>query len=327
MKAVITEKYGKAEILKIENRVIPHPKSNEILVQIKASSVTKAGIFMREGKPLFGRLFMGILKPKIKTPGTDLSGVIIDKGAEVNNFNIGDRIMAATDINCGAHAEYICLKHNDVITKTPKNSSYEEATGIIDGGSTALTFLTDVIKLKKGDKILINGGSGSIGTAAIQLAKYFGAEVTAISSTKNKSLVKDLGADAVLDYTKDELRKHSIKFDYIFDTVGMLSYRKSKKHLSKNGQFLTPVLRISTLLQIMFISTFSKNKLKFSATGLLPNDKKLKNLIKISHLLHDKKLITIIDRVYKLEEIVKAHKYVEKGHKRGNVILQINNNI
>jgi NADPH:quinone reductase-like Zn-dependent oxidoreductase len=324
MKAVIVNNYGGPQVLQVRSVEKPSPKANEILIKINATSITAASGFMRAGKPYFGRLFLGLRRPKFKIPGTDLSGVIEAMGSEVDNFKLGDQVMAETGLNCGAYAEYICLPFDDLIVKQPDNITPEEATGILDGASTALAFFTDQVKIKKGQKVLINGASGSIGTAAIQLAKNFGAEVTGVCSSKNKALVKDLGAHRVLDYTKNELQKSTEKFDVIFDTVGKLSYRKTKKHLGEKGIFLTPVLSLQTLLTMIFISSLTKKKLKFSATGMRKKEQRMHDLIEIRDMLASKKLTTVIDRVYPIEEIQTAHAYVDSGRKRGNVLVTMN---
>jgi NADPH:quinone reductase-like Zn-dependent oxidoreductase len=321
MKAVIAERYGDAQVLQIKNVAKPTPQSNELLIRINATSITAASSFMRQGKPYFGRLFIGLTKPKIKTPGTDLSGVVEAIGSEVVNFKIGDLVMAETGINCGAYAEYICLASDELIVLKPENISAEEATGILDGAGTALAFFTDQVVIKKGQKVLINGASGSIGTAAVQLAKQFGAEVTGVCSGKNKALVKDLGADTVLDYTKNELRDNMETFDVIFDTVGKLSYRKTKKNLKSNGVFLTPVLSLSVLFNMIFTSLFSKKKLKFDATGIRKKEQRMRDLVQIQEMLAAGTLTTVIDRVYSLEQIQEAHEYIDTGRKRGNVIV------
>ncbi len=323
MKSIIVNAYGGPEVLKLNNIEKPVPKSNEVLIKIQATSVTRASVMMRTGTPYFGRLFLGIKKPKVKTPGTDLAGIVEEVGKTVTNFKVGDRVIAETGLKCGAYAEYICLPDDGLIVHQPGNISPEEATGIIDGGSTALAFFTDQINIKSGDKILINGASGSIGTAAIQLAKEFGAEVTAVCSGKNKSLVQELGAETVYDYTKNELENSSELFDVIFDTVGKLSYAKSKKHMSSNGVFLTPVLTMKTLLTMLFLAPFSKKKLKFAATGMRKYDLQMRDLKKIRELLATNQLKTVIDKVYSLEEIQQAHSYVDSGRKRGNVIIKI----
>ena len=231
--------------------------------------------------------------------------------------------MAATDLKCGAYAEYICIGENELIIHQPENITASEATGIIDGGVTALAFFTDQVTIKPGQKVLINGASGSIGTAAIQLAKEFGANVTAVCSGKNAGLVKELGADQVFDYTKNELEKSAEKFDIIFDTVGKLSYRKSKKHLNEKGVFLTPVLEMAALMTMLFLNPFSKKKLKFAATGMRKQDLRMRDLLKIRDLLATNKLKTVIDKVYSLEDMQEAHKYVDSGRKRGNVIIKV----
>lgn len=323
MKAVIVNAYGGPEVLSVQTTEKPTPKSNEILVRIEATSVTRASVMMRTGTPYFGRLFTGISKPKVKTPGTDLAGVIEAVGTDVNYFEIGDKIMAETDLKCGAYAEYICLTESELVVHRPENVSAAEATGILDGGSTALAFFTDQVKIKRGDRVLINGASGSIGTAAIQLAKSFGAEVTAVCSGKNTSMVKELGADHVLDYTKNELEKSGRQYDIIFDTVGKISYAKSKKYLGEKGVFLTPVLKFSALLNMLFVSPFSKKKLKFAATGLRKPELRMRDLIQIKEMLAQKSLKTVIDTVYTLDEIQEAHRYVDAGHKRGNVIIEM----
>ena len=323
MKAIQVSGYGGPEVLKVKELQKPVPKSNEILIKIEATSITAASTMMRKGIPKFGRLFLGIRKPKIKTPGTDLSGTIESIGSEVINFKIGDQIMAETGLNCGAYAEYICLPSHAVIVHRPKNISPEEATGIIDGACTAIAFFTEQTTIQQGHKVLINGASGSIGTAAVQLAKEFGGEVTGICSTKNKALVQDLGADFVLDYTKNELKKNSTKYDVIFDTVGKMSYCKSKKHLNSKGVFLTPVMTMSTLMLMLFVSPFSKKKLKFAATGLRKEELQMRDLIRVRDFLAAEKLQTIIDKVYPFEKIQEAHSYVDSGRKRGNVVVTL----
>jgi NADPH:quinone reductase-like Zn-dependent oxidoreductase len=323
MKSIIVNAYGGPEVLKLENIQKPTPKSNEVLIKIEATSVTAAATMMRTGTPYFGRLFTGISKPKVKTPGTDLAGTVEAIGADVKNFKIGDKVMAATDLKCGAYAEYICLGEDEIIVHKPENISSEEATGIMDGGITALAFLTDQVTINPGDKVLINGASGSIGTAAIQLAKEFGAEVTAVCSGKNAGLVTELGADQVFDYTKNELDKSGQQFDIIFDTVGKLSYFKSKKHLTEKGVFLTPVLEMPALITMLFVNPFSKKKLKFAATGLRKDELRMRDLLKIKDLLANNKIKTVIDKVYSLEQMKEAHEYVDSGRKRGNVIVKI----
>ena len=324
MKSVVVNAYGGPEVLEIKNIEKPSPKLNEILIKIEATSITRASGMMREGTPYFGRLFTGITKPKVKTPGTDLAGIIEAVGKDVTTFKKGDKVIAETGLNCGAYAEYICLPDDAIIVHQPNNVSAVEATGIVDGACTALAFFTDQVQIKKGQKVLINGASGSIGTAAIQLAKEFGAEVTAVCSGKNRSLVLELGADNVYDYTKNELDKSTVIFDVVFDTVGKFSYAKTKKHMQAKGVFLTPVLTMKTLLTMLFVSPFSHKKLKFAATELRKKDIQMRDLKKVKEMLSENKLRPVIDKIYSFNQIQEAHRYVDTGRKRGNVVIRMN---
>ncbi len=321
MKAVVVNAYGGPEVLKIKEVVKPSPKENEVLIRIKATSVTAASTFMREGIPKFGRLFLGLFRPKVKTPGTDLSGVIEAVGAKVNKFKVGEEVIAETGMSCGAYAEYICLKEEELIIKKPETLSFKESTAILDGGCTAIAFLTDVFQVKKGHKVLINGASGSIGLAAIQLVKYFGGEVTAVCSGRNKELVRSVGAKRVCDYTKEDVYELSEKFDLVFDTVGKLSFRKSKKLLVDKGVFITPVLTGKVLVQMISSSLFGGKRLKFDATGMRKHGVRLRDLKKVISLLENGELKSVIDKEYSLEDVQEAHRYVDTGRKRGNVVL------
>ena len=321
MKAIVCHQYGGPEILEYTEVALPKLQDNEILIQIKATAVTAASIFMRTGKPYFGRLFTGLTKPKLAIPGTDLAGEVIAIGKSVQQYAIGDKVMAATDLNCGAYAEYICLPEDSLVVKQPHNMTAAEATGMIDGASTALSFFRDTIQLKAGQKVLINGASGSIGTAAVQLAKYFDTEVTAVCSGKNEALVRSLGADFVIDYTQKDFTKQPTKYDVIFDTVGKLSFSKSKKALKQQGVFLTPVLSMAGMMQMLIGNLFRQKKLKFSATGLRSEALRKKDLLFLKDLIEAGKLKTVIDREYTLSEMQVAHRYVETGHKVGNVVV------
>ncbi|NQX82290.1 MAG: NAD(P)-dependent alcohol dehydrogenase [Flavobacteriaceae bacterium] len=321
MNAVVCNSYGGPEVLELNEILIPIPKENEVLVKIKATSVTAAHCAMREGKPYFGRLFLGMMRPKTKTPGTDLSGEIIKIGSKVKNFSIGDEIIAETGIESGCYAEYICLPEDGIIVLKPNNMSFEQATGMIDGASTAMAFFMDHTDIKKGNKILINGASGSIGTAAVQLAKLYGAEVTGVCSTSNIDMVYGLGADKVIDYTQENFVSNKDKYDIIFDTVGKLSYSQTKTSLYEKGLFLSPVLSLSVLFQMMKTSVLGSRKVKFAATGLRGENVRKRDLISIKNLAEQGKLTTVIDRQYELSQIKEAHEYVSKGHKKGNVVI------
>ena len=321
MKAVVCKRYGGPEVLNVQNIPIPQPQKDEILVKIEATAITAASSIMRTGKPYFGRLFLGLTGPKMVIPGTDLAGEIIAIGKHVNRFKVGDRIVAATDVDGGAYAEYVCIKAQQVMTSIPKPMTSAEATGMMDGAMTALSFFKDVITLKKGQKILINGASGSIGTAAVQLANYFGAEVTGVCSGKNASLVTSLGAQQVIDYKKEDFTKNNIQYDVIFDTVGKLNFKACKKALVPNGVFLTPVLSSSIFWHLLWSNRFSSQQLKFSATGMIDKKIKQRNLELLKEIIEAGHFKTIIDRQYSLDKIQDAHRYVDLGHKVGNVIV------
>ncbi len=323
MKAVICSQYGDPSVLQVKEWNKPTPNEDEVLVKIHATSVTAAHCLMRTGKPYIGRLFIGVTKPKMPIPGTDLAGVVLATGKNVKKFSVGDEVFAATDLKNSAYAEYICVSENEVIAKKPTNMSFAEATAIIDGATTALVFLRDVAKINTGKKILINGASGGIGTAAVQLAKYYGAEVTGVCSTANVEMVKSLGADKVIDYMKEDFTLNGLSYDVIFDTVGKIRFSNCKRSLSENGLFLSPVLSLSVLFHVFLTAFTGEKKVKFSATGLRRPDEKLSDLIFLKDLIEKGNLKSVIDRTYTLEQVVEAHCYVEKGHKRGNVVISL----
>ncbi len=323
MNATITTGYGSADVFTFGVAKKPIPGPNEILVKIHATSVTKAHTMMRTGYPLFGRLFMGLLKPKNPISGTDFSGEIVSVGTDVKKFNIGERVFGSTDIDGGTYAEYVKVSQDGVILPIPENLSYNQATAIIDGATTAMPFLKEHAGIKKGQKILINGASGSIGTAAVQLAKYFGAEVTGVCSTSNVDMVKSLGVDNVIDYTKDNFTKGEEKYHVIFDTVGKSSFKDSKNVLTDDGIYMSPVLGMGLMFDMLKTSRSAGKKAVFAATGLRDNEAKLEDFKLLKELLENGEIISVIDRVYHLPQVAEAHRYVEKGHKKGNVVVNV----
>lgn len=322
MQAVISTGYGGPEVLQVSQVPVPKQLDDEILVEIHATAVTAAHTLMRTGYPLFGRLFTGLIKPKMKISGTDFAGRIVAVGEKVGRYKVGDLVFGSTDLQGGCYAEYVCIKEDSVILKMPANLTFVEAAAINDGSTTAYAFLNHVIQLRSGQKILINGASGSIGTAAVQLSKLIGAEVTGICSTANIDLVESLGAKHVIDYTKNEVSQIDQKFDIIFDTVGKLSFGKCKHLLTKSGTFLTPVLSGQLFLDLLG-NFFRRRKVKFAATGLRKKEEKLADFEEIKKLLASRKVHAIIDRTYHLDEIRAAHHYVDLGHKVGNVVIEV----
>jgi NADPH:quinone reductase-like Zn-dependent oxidoreductase len=323
MKAIVATGYGAPDVLKLQQVEKPQPKENEVLVKVHASSATTADGMMRTGKPYFGRLMTGLTKPKHAIPGTGFAGVVETVGKNVSTFKPGDRVFGETTLGFSTNAEFVAVPENGVILPMPKNMSYAEAATYGDGHVTSLNFLKKIAQIKPGQKVLINGASGSLGTAAVQLAKFFGAEVTGVTSTRNVGLVKSLGADHVIDYTKKDFTKVNETYDVFFDTVGKSSFSKSKKILSESGLYVSPVLKFSLLLQMMRTSVFGKKKAKFAATGLR-SDAELKSMInELIEIFKKGRLKTVIDRQYPLEKVAEAHRYISAGHKKGNVVIVV----
>ncbi len=232
-------------------------------------------------------------------------------------------MFGSTEINFGAYAEYICLPEEGVVAIKPANMTYEEAAPVCDGALTAWNFLRDKANIQSGQKVLINGASGSVGTSAVQLAKYFGAEVTGVCSTTNLELVKSLGADKVINYTKEDFTKTGQTYDAIFDTVGKSSFSRCKGSLTQKGVYLSTAPTFAIMCQMLWTSKIGNKKVVFSATGLRPVPERLVFLKELKGLIEAGKIKSVMDRRYPLERIAEAHSYVEKGHKKGNVVITV----
>ena len=322
MKAIESKKYGSSEVFQLNETAKPSPKPNEVLIKVHASTVTAADIMMRTGKPLIGRLYTGIREPKRKIIGFEFAGVVVEVGNEVKQFKTADRVFGGTT-TLGCYAEYVCVNSADVFTIIPENISYEEAAPISGSAITSWNFLVGKANIKKNHRVLINGASGGVGTYAIQIAKYFGAEVTGVCSTGNIEMVKSLGADHVIDYTKDDFTMSGEQYDIIFDTVANKSFLKCKNALTQNGIYLSTVVNIPLIIQMIWTSFFKGKKAKSSATGLLPAKQRLHYLLEIKELMKSGKIKSVINHSYPLSRMADAHEYVEKGHKKGNVIITV----
>ncbi len=322
MNTITAANYGEADVLKLTTAQLPSPKANEVLVRNYATDVTAADIMMRNGKPKIGRLYLGLTKPKQPVLGFDFAGEIVAIGEAVTTFAIGDKVFGGTTA-LGCYAEFVCVNVNDVITVIPENTSYQEAAPIASSAITVLNFLKGLAQIKPNDRVLINGASGSLGTYAVQYAKYIGAEVTGVCSTANLDLVKEIGADYVIDYTKTNFTQNAKRYDIIFDTVGKRSFSECRKVLSPTGIYLSSVIGLPLVFRSLLQALFGRQKAKFSATGALPAKKRLAYLEEIAVIMTTGKLKSVIDRTYTLEELPEAHRHVESGYKKGNVVISI----
>jgi NADPH:quinone reductase-like Zn-dependent oxidoreductase len=320
MKAIVTSAYGPPEVLQLKEIEKPSPNDNEVLIRIHATAVVATDPQFRKGDPFIARIFTGLLKPKHPIPGDVLAGEIEAVGKDVTLFKKGDQVYAACAMTQGGQAEYICMPQDGPLVLKPSNMSYEEAAGVCDGGLGALNFLRDAGNIQSGQRVLINGASGSVGTYAIQLAKYFGADVTGVCSTANLELVKSLGADQVIDYTKQDFTKSGKTYDLIFDAVGKSSFSKCRDILTENGVYVSTVPALDFMMQLLLKRKHGK-RVAFVAPGLRPDAEKVKDLTFLTGLIEAGKIRSIIDRRYRLEQIAEAHRYVEMGHKKGNVVI------
>ena len=317
MKAAVYTQYGSPEVIQVIDTEKPSPKPNEILVKIKAASVTRADTMMRQGIPKFGRLFLGLFKPKNTALGTGFSGVVEAIGSQITKFKIGDEVFGEKLFSNGCNAEYLCIAEDLVIENKPTTISHQEAAPICDGFLTSYNFLKDIANIKEGQQILINGASGSLGSAAVQLAKVLEAKVTGVCSTKNVSFVKSIGADEVVDYKNEDFTNSQIKYDIIYDSVGTLSFKSCKNALTQKGIFMTPVLSFG----ILWYSILNSKKVKFAATGLKRTEELKRLFLELVDFFKQGKLYTNIDKSYCLSDIVEAHHYLETGRKVGNIVI------
>lgn len=320
MRAAVYQAYGAPEVLDLQEVAKPSPKDDEILIKVHATTVTSADVRLRAFNmpPIFwlpGRLMLGLTKPKNSILGAEFAGEVEAVGRDVKRFKTGDQVFGLNVYGC--YAEYKCVPEAAAVAIKPVNVTYEEAAAIPFGALTALFFLRSG-KIQGGQKVLINGASGSVGTAAVQLAKHFGAEVTGVCSTANLELVKSLGADKVVDYTKEDFTRNGVTYDIIFDTVGKTSFASCKKSLNQSGFYLAAITGAAEIGQMLWTSLRGGKKV----IGGVSTEKR-EDLDFLSELIEAGKIRAVIDRRYPLAEIAEAHRYVDKGHKKGNVVIAV----
>lgn len=322
MKAIIYTKYGSPDVLQLKNVEKPIPKDDEVLIKVYATTVNRTDCATIKAVPFFMRIATGLFKPKKQIPGTEFAGEIEAVGKSVSSLKAGDKVCGFDDDSTGSHAQYITIKTDKVII-IPNSISYEQAAASFEGAHYAYNFINKV-DIKKGQNILVNGATGAIGSAAVQLLKYSEVDITAVCATKNIELVRSLGANRVIDYTKDDFTKDDQTYDFIFDAVGKTSFFKCKHLLKSGGIYISSDLGYMAqniflpLITPMIKSMFGNKKTIF------PTPKDVRgSLLFIKNLIEQDKFKAVIDRAYPLEQIVDAYKYVEKGQKIGNVVISV----
>jgi NADPH:quinone reductase-like Zn-dependent oxidoreductase len=319
MKAAINEIYGPPAVLQIKEVEKPVPKDNEVLIRVYATTVNRTDCAVLQAKPFIMRFFTGLLKPKITIQGTDFAGEIETIGKDVEEFNVGDKVFGFDDLGLSSHAEYISLAYNHALAIIPSNTSFAQAAASLEGFHYAYNFFNK-LEIKNGQKVLVNGASGAIGSATVQLLKYFNADVTAVCSTKNIEIVRSIGADKIIDYQKEDFTQIKEKFSCVLDSVGKSSFNKCKPLLETGGIYISSELgwMAQNLFYALFSPLMGKKKLIFP----YPHDCK-RTVLFIRKLIEKGKFQAVIDREYSLDNIAEAYSYVLGGEKTGNVIIKI----
>ena len=318
MKAIVYTKYGPPDVLQLKEVEKPTPKDNEVLIKIYATTVNRTDNATIKAIPFFARIITGLFKPKKQIPGTEFAGIIEAIGKSVSTLNVGDKVFGFDDQGSESHAEYMTIIEDNVVI-IPENITYEQAAASTEGAHYAYNFINKV-NIKSGQQVLVNGATGAIGSAAVQLSKYFGANVTAVCGTENIELVKSLGADKVIDYSKEDFTKDDKKYNYIFDAVGKSSFFKCKQLLQPGGAYISSDLGyMAKNIFLPLITPMIGNK---KTIFPIPTDIK-GSLRLIKKLTEQGKFKAVIDIKYPLDQIIEAYRYVEKGQKIGNVVITV----
>ncbi len=311
MKAIVYTRYGPPEVLQVKEIAKPTPEDNEVLIRISATAVTAGDVRMRGANPWVARLFLGLLRPKNIRVGSELAGEVEAVGKDVSRFKEGNQVFGASR---GANAEYMCVPEEGMLATKPANMTFEEAAAVPFGALSSLYFLRKG-SIRRGQRVLIYGASGAVGTTAVQLAKYYGAEVMGVCSTANLDMVRSLGTDDVIDYTKEDFTRPAT-YDLIFDTVGKSSFLSCMKSLKRGGVYLS-ALALAPIARRIWAAMSGKRVIAGIASP------KTEDLVFLKEIIEAGKLRSVIDRRYSLDQIVEAHRYVDKGHKKGNVVISV----
>lgn len=319
MKAAVYYKYGPPEVVTVTEIERPVPKNNEVLIKVHAGTVNRTDSGFRSAEYFISRFWSGLFKPNANILGNEFAGVIEEIGESVTTFKKGDKVFGYNDKTCGGHGEYLTIDENDAVTFLPNNLNFYEAAPITEGAHYALNNIR-ASKIKNGQCVLVYGATGAIGSAAVQLLKHFGAKVTAVCNTKNVDLIHSLGADTVVDYQTQDFTKTETKFDFIFDAVGKSSFGRCRPLLSKNGIYISTELGKNgeNILFALFTPLFGGKKVLFPIPTINKAD-----VIFLKELVEKGEYKPVIDKSYKLDQIVEAYKYVESGQKTGNVVIKI----
>ncbi|QQA41947.1 NAD(P)-dependent alcohol dehydrogenase [Pelagovum pacificum] len=321
LKAWKVTRYGGPEILAPVTLPMPTPGASEVLIRVRASAVSRADGLMRAGLPRFARLFLGLRRPRHDLVGTCLSGEVVAVGAAVSRFSVGDVVYGMSGLSFAANATHIVMPEDGVLMHKPDTLSHEEAAVMSDGAVTSFNFLTEIAQLRRGEKVLILGAAGSVGSAAVQIAAAMGAEVSGTCSARNAGLIASLGATRVIDYATEDFTRAAERYDVIYDTLGVSSYRQAKRALTPDGRYVCPVLDVVLLVAVLRTMRSTARKARFSATGMLKSDRLRAMHRQLLDLVEADKFAPVMDRTYPLDELVEAHRYVDGGHKQGNVVV------
>jgi NADPH:quinone reductase-like Zn-dependent oxidoreductase len=317
MKAVVYEKYGSPDVLQLREIDKPSVADDEILVKVHAASIQQTDINFRTGTPFLARVLAGLFKPRNQILGCDYSGTVEATGKNVDEYSIGDEVYGQLNKRTGTHAEYVSVSMKEISPK-PKNLNFVEAASVGVAGTMALQCLRDHGEIQQGQKVLVNGASGGIGTFAVQIAKSYGTEVTGVCSTANLEMVKSIGADHVIDYTKEDFTERVDEYDIIFDAVRKNTFANCKDALTQKGIYVTTEFGPTIMLQMKMNSNPNGKRMVGMLLNVDPQD-----LVVLTELIEAEKIKPVIDRTYPLEEIADAHRYVEKGHAKGKVIMKM----